>query len=259
MQQSNVPDTVVEPKALSDPIGIIGEIKMVNDMWIIPVEEIGLLTSQTTGVATAPTVPTAPAAAPETMELGSGSDDSAAMPLEKCGEVYQYLLTMVAQKPYTLINSDLSKLDSSGKSFFFCMLPGSFPGDTLGCIYECIEYKNMFFVFPHTIDIAAISATNEILRVHMDCISRLLINRLKTFYQERFVKMLDYKIVNYLPICAKISSCYVNGPYTKTIYEMRLNPDVQWYEYVMKVNQIIYNMNKHAKKSPTASYGLDKK
>ena len=95
-----------------------------------------------------------------------------------------------------------------------------------------------------------ISRDNNIIANHMEYISRLLINRLQTFYKERFLKMIDYKIINYLPINAKISSCYVNGPYTKTIYEMALYPDITWYEYVMKVNQRIYCMNKNIKKAP---------
>ena len=47
----------------------------------------------------------------------------------------------------------------------------------------------------------------------------------------------------------KICECYVNGPYEKTIYEMNLpskneTQQLLWYEYYMKINQLLYNSSK---------------
>ena len=58
-------------------------------------------------------------------------------------------------------------------------------------------------------------------------------------------------------VLIKMSICkskYIDGPYEKTIYEMNLpskneTQQLLWYEYYMKINQLLYNSSKIKKKS----------
>lgn len=160
--------------------------------------------------------------------------------LQQC---YQYVLSCCTKKPYCLVNSTL---DNSGNSYLFIVMPQNEPGR----IYEAIEYKNMILIMMHTIDMT--NMTSTLYSKDMINMSKLITRHLQSIYQERMLKMLDYKIINYLPLSMKISECYVNGPYEKTIYEMNLpskneTQQLLWYEYYMKINQLLYNSSKQPK------------
>ena len=162
--------------------------------------------------------------------------------LQNC---YQYVLSCCTKKPYCLVNSTLD--NNSGNSYLFIVMPQNEPGR----IYEAIEYKNMILIMMHTIDMTHMSST--LYSKDMINMSKLITRHLQSIYQERMLKMLDYKIINYLPVSMKICECYVNGPYEKTIYEMNLpskneTQQLLWYEYYMKINQLLYNSSKIKKK-----------
>lgn len=167
--------------------------------------------------------------------------------LQQC---YQYVLSCCTKKPYCLVNSTLD--NNSGNSYLFIVMPQNEPGR----IYEAIEYKNMILIMMHTIDMT--NMTSTLYSKDMINMSKLLTKHLQSIYQERMLKMLDYKIINYLPVSMKICECYVNGPYEKTIYEMNLpskneTQQLLWYEYYMKINQLLYNSSKQPKSKQTKS------
>jgi len=104
------------------------------------------------------------------------------------------------------------------------------------CVYECKKFMNIIFLYP-------ISMVNP--QEDLKLIQFILITQLVHTYEPRVLKLLDLKIMVYLPWKISITNYYINGPYSKSIiYNIDLPKEYEWYEYVLRVNQYVYNQSK---------------
>ena len=118
------------------------------------------------------------------------------------------------------------------------------------CIFEFTEYKNLYLLYPSKIfDMSKV-------QTYIDEIKYIFLEMLLKTYNEKFLKLLDIKIVLYLPIDISLTQFYKAGPLHTTVYGVELTKDYNWYEYVLKMNQFIYtNKNQGGKMSGNKNPG----
>lgn len=102
------------------------------------------------------------------------------------------------------------------------------------CIFEFTEYKNLYLLYPARI------IHVEKLSNYIDELKQMFLEMLLKTYSEKFLKLLDIKIVLYLPVSITLSQFYKAGPLSTTVYGVELAREYNWYEYVLKMNQFIY-------------------
>jgi hypothetical protein len=152
------------------------------------------------------------------------------------------LSAALSQRGFSLISTDGQTIDK-----MLCFFGFIKDTDVL-FLYEIREYKNLWFVYPHTIMLEnpdSIRETCELLTIN-------LTKYLNEQYSQnnKLLKSLDFKILIYLPINISISGGYLSGPMTSNILNNPMPESVNgWYENSIKVNQMLHKYTQHPKKT----------
>ena len=116
-------------------------------------------------------------------------------------------------------------------------------------IYETRVLKNLWFVYPHTILMDDDHVKNNCAAI----INKLLEIILLQYQDDKLIKAFDFKVVIYIPLNITITNGYKSGPCVSNILKQSLpKSTTQWYEYVVKINQLIWEQktpHRHRKKA----------
>jgi len=116
-------------------------------------------------------------------------------------------------------------------------------------IYETRVLKNLWFVYPHTILMDDDHVKNNCAAI----INKLLEIILLQYQDDKLIKAFDFKVVIYIPLNITITNGYKSGPCVSNILKQPLpKSTTQWYEYVVKINQLIWEQkvpHRHRKKA----------
>lgn len=148
-----------------------------------------------------------------------------------------------------LVTQALQNINSIGNNYQFKLIgnpqcPGArnfFICEPNVALFECIEYKNVFMILPVLIQLNTdhLNQTKQIkYQQYNENIGEIILYRLQNMYDSRLLKLFDFKIVMYFDSNYKYMANYICGPMEQTIFSIPI--PTSW-EYMMKVNQLIYN------------------
>lgn len=106
-------------------------------------------------------------------------------------------------------------------------------------IYEIYEFKNIYFITPHTI------IPDMILQDYDIIVTKLYEFLITNCKSEHLFKLFDFKIIISLPFNVEFNGCYKYGPDKNTILGHSLDNSYDWYHYNVKLNQYHAQHRKH--------------
>jgi hypothetical protein len=147
-------------------------------------------------------------------------------------ESYNYaLLQKLNSKSFTIINAS----DKTSRLLFRWI--DNKPDNII--IYELYEFKNLYFVVPHTI------IPDMIVQDYNIIVAKIYEHVQSICASEHLFKLFDFKIIMSLPFNIDFNGCYKYGPTKNTTLGHSLDNAYDWYHYNVKLNQYHAQHRKH--------------